>query len=152
MVTGWRIVPERRAESAFTGEGARFFGGRWNSPGIPVVYGSEHKSLAALEILVHLNPHNPIHYLAFKFTFPEALTETLPFNSLPHGWREEPPSPSTQLFGDQWAKSLRSAVLAVPSVIIPEEQNYVLNPAHPDFRKIKISEGERFSFDPRLLA
>ena len=151
MAHGWRIVPENRANDAFVGEGARLYGGRWNSPGVPLVYGSQNKSLAALEQLVHLNPSTPNRFKVFQFQFPDSLIENVSMRNLPKGWRQEPPPPSTQQFGDAWARELCSAVLAVPSIIVPDELNYLLNPAHPDFKKITIGKPEDFSFDARLL-
>jgi len=149
--TGWRIVPEEHAADAFTGEGAKQYGGRWNSPGVAVVYASANKSLAALEILVHLNPRKLGSYKVFSFHFDHALAESLHIRNLPKEWREEPPPPSIQRLGDEWARQLRSAILAVPSILIPEESNYVLNPAHPDFSRIEIGKPANFAFDPRLL-
>jgi RES domain-containing protein len=151
MASGWRIVPETRAHDAFIGEGAKLYGGRWNSSGVAVVYGSQHKSLAALELLVHRDPRRPNRFTAFLFQFPESLVETVSLRGLPEDWRQEPPPPSTQQIGDVWMRESRSAVLAVPSIIIPEELNYVLNPAHPSFRKITIGKPQDFAFDARLL-
>ena len=151
MPTAWRIVKEKHAAAAFSGDGAAKFGGRWNSRGIPVVYTSGTKSLAALEILVHLNPPMFFRYVAFRLEFTESLVETLAVKNLPTDWRDEPPPPSTQAMGDAWARSARTAVLALPSVIISGEPNYLLNPAHPDFRRITIGKPEQFTFDSRLL-
>jgi RES domain-containing protein len=151
MPTGWRIVPEHRAGGAFSGEGARLFGGRWNSPGIAMVYASQHKSLAALEQLVHFNPITPNRFKVFEFQFPESLIENISLRNLPKEWRQEPPPPSTQKVGDVWAREMRSAVLAIPSILVPEELNYLLNPAHRDFKKITIGKPSDFSFDGRLL-
>jgi RES domain-containing protein len=151
MASGWRIVPESRAHDAFIGEGAKLYGGRWNSSGVAVVYGSQHKSLAALELLVHRDLRRPDRFTAFLFQFPESLVETIPLRALAEDWRQEPPPPSTQQIGDTWTMESRSAVLAVPSIIIPEELNYVLNPAHPEFRKITIGKPQEFAFDARLL-
>lgn len=151
MATGWRIVPEERAGDAFVGEGAKRFGGRWNSPGLAVVYASQQKSLAALELLVHFNPLTPNRFKAFRFQFADSLIEAIGTRALPADWRQEPPPPSTQQVGDAWVRDSRSAVLAVPSIIIPDELNFVLNPAHPDFKKITVGRTEDFSFDPRLL-
>lgn len=151
MARGWRIVPENRAYDAFVGEGARRFGGRWNSPGIAIVYGSQHQSLAALELLVHFNPITPNRFKVFQFQFPDSLVENMAVRNLPKDWRQEPPPPSAQYFGNVWARELRSAVLAIPSIIIPDELNYLLNPRHPDFKKITIGKAEDFSFDARLL-
>ena len=151
MASGWRIVPEHRAADAFVGEGARLFGGRWNSPGLAIVYGSQHKSLAALEQLVHFNPIRPNRFKVFQFQFADSLIENVSMRNLPKDWRQEPPPPSTQRFGTVWARELRSAVLAIPSIVIPDELNYLLNPAHPDFKKVVIGKSADFSFDARLL-
>ncbi|MEO6035953.1 MAG: RES domain-containing protein [Verrucomicrobiota bacterium] len=151
MASGWRIVPENRARDAFVGEGARLFGGRWNSPGVAIVYGSQHKSLAALELLVHFNPITPNRFKVFQFQIPDSLIESVSMRNLPVDWRQEPPPPAVQQFGNAWAKGLRSAVLAIPSIIVPEEMNYLLNPAHSDFKKITLGKPEAFFFDTRLL-
>jgi len=151
MPEAWRIVKAKHAATAFSGEGAAKTGGRWNSRGVPVVYASSTKSLAALETLVHLNPPVPFKYVAFRLQFDAALVEDVPLNRLPADWRVEPPPPSTKAIGDAWAREVRSAVLALPSVIVPGELNYLLNPAHPAFKKISIGKPERFAFDPRLL-
>ncbi|MGE5302502.1 MAG: RES family NAD+ phosphorylase [Alphaproteobacteria bacterium] len=151
MAAGWRIVPEARARDALIGEGAKLYGGRWNSAGVAVVYGSQHKSLAALELLVHRDPRRPNRFKTFFFQFPESLLEEVLLKDLPENWRQEPPPPSTQQIGDAWVLQSRSAVLAVPSIIIPEELNYLLNPTHPDFKKITIEKPQNFAFDARLL-
>lgn len=150
MPEAWRIIKERRAATAFTGKGAAKLGGRWNSRGVSVVYTSATKSLATLESLVHLNPPVAFSYVAFPLKFTEALVECFPIKNLPADWRTEPPPPSTKAIGDTWVKAARSAVLALPSVITGET-NYLLNPAHPDFKKITIGKPEPFVFDPRLL-
>ena len=152
MAAGWRIVPEDRAADAFIGEGAKMYGGRWNSTGSAVVYASQHKSLAALEQLVHLNPMSGKRFKAYLFQFPESFIARVSPGDLPEDWRREPASSSTQRVGDDWIRKARSAVLAVPSIIIPEELNYLLNPAHADFPKIAITRPPQdFVFDPRLL-
>ena len=152
MPEAWRIVKARHAATAFTGEGAARTGGRWNSRGVPVVYTSSTKSLAALESLVHLNPPVRFKYVAIRVKFDDALVETVPLKVLPPNWRVEPPPPSSQRIGDDWVLEGRSAVLALPSVIVSGEPNFLLNPAHPDFKRISIGKPERFTFDPRLLA
>ena len=151
MPEAWRIVKEKHAATAFAGEGAAKSGGRWNSRGVLVVYTSSTKSLAALETLVHLNPPVPFKYVVFRLQFDDALIENVPLNRLPAHWRVEPPSPSTRAIGDAWVREMRSAVLPLPSVIIPGELNCLLNPAHPAFKNISIGKPERFAFDPRLL-
>jgi len=150
MVEAWRIVKQKHAATAFTGEGAAKTGGRWNSRGVAVVYTSATKSLATLENLVHLNPPFRFKYVAFPLRFEEALVEYFPAKSLPADWRLEPTPPSTKTIGDHWVKAARSAVLALPSVITGDI-NFLLNPAHPDFKKIVLGKPEPFVFDPRLL-
>lgn len=152
MREAWRIVKEKYADTAFSGEGASRTGGRWNSRGIWVVYTSGAKSLAALETLVHLNPPVLFRYVTLRIRFDDALVEKFVPAKLPADWREEPPPPSTKAIGDLWVKQARSAVLELPSVIIPGEPNYLLNPSHADFKKIIIGNPEPFAFDPRLLA
>jgi RES domain-containing protein len=151
MPSAWRIVKASHADRAFSGEGAQRAGGRWNSPGVPVVYASEHKSLAVLEMLVHLDPQDATRYLTFRIEFDEALVERWPADRLPSGWREEMPARASRGVGDTWVRENRSALFAVPSAIIPEELNCLLNPAHPDFKEIAIGKPVPFTFDPRLL-
>jgi RES domain-containing protein len=151
MLSAWRVIPALHAPDAFAGEGAVRHGGRWNSRGRAVVYTSEHKSLAALEALAHVDPARPLHYVAIKIEFAETLLERLPADRLPADWQRLPFSEATRNIGDAWLVEARSAVLAVPSVLIPEELNYLLNPAHPDFPKIAIGDATDFTFDPRLL-
>ncbi len=151
MARAWRIVKECHASTAFDGEGAWRFGGRWNSPGTRVVYCSANLSLAALENLVHLNPPMAFKYVAMELEFDDRLIETVDAKSLPADWTEEPPPPSSMELGDRWVKEGRSAVLQLPSAIIPSEFNYLLNPSHRDFQKITIHKPVAFSFDPRLL-
>lgn len=151
MRRAWRIVKERHAATAFDGAGAWLFGGRWNSRGTRVVYTSATLSLAALESLVHLNPPVAFRYMAIPVEFEEALVEAIHVASLPAEWTDEPPPPCTMGIGDLWVRESRSAVLELPSAIIQAEPNYLLNPAHPDFKKIALGKPVPFSFDPRLL-
>jgi RES domain-containing protein len=151
MPEAWRIVKAKHVATAFSGEGAAKTGGRWNSRGVAVVYSSASRSLAALETLVHLTPPVMFRYKVIRIEFTDDLVEQLKAGVLPSDWRVEPPPPSTKRLGDAWARSSRSAILAVPSVIIPDEINYLLNPAHADFKKIAIGKPADFAFDPRLL-
>jgi RES domain-containing protein len=134
---------------AFTGEGAKLYGGRWNSQGVPVVYTAEHKSLAMLEMLVHL--HTARKYDLYMVSFDDSLMQELAVEDLPHHWNIEPPSLDTQKIGDNWVARASSAVLSVPSSVVPEERNYILNPHHPDFKRIEIGSWMPCQFDPRLL-
>ena len=152
-VIGWRIVKEKHARTAFSGEGAREFGGRWNSAGVSVVYCSEHLSLAALETLVHIVPVMVRDkFRAYRVRFDESLLTSVTEKKLPKGWNAQPPTPVSQNVGDGWAKSARSVVLALPSVLVPLERTFLLNPKHPDFRKLEIKDIGTFVLDPRLKA
>jgi len=133
-ITAWRIFKKKHRASAFTGEGARRFGGRWNSRGIGVIYTSESPSLAVLEMLVHLQAQEILAaYLLAPVTFDDSLVKSLSPKKLPSYWRKEPAPAALQAIGDRWIASRESPVLRVPSVIVAMEFNYLLNPAHEDF-------------------
>lgn len=152
MAAAWRIVRARRAATAFTGEGARLYGGRWSSPGVRVVYVSEHQSTAALGTLVHVLPAGGGgRYKAFQVEWPDELTERFPLRNLPRDWRASPPSVETMQIGDTWVRERRSIALALPSAITPADTNFLLNPEHADFARIRIAAPAPFEFDPRLL-
>jgi len=136
-------------KDAFSGEGARLYGGRWNHAGVRMVYLSEYLSLAALEQIVHLEHIPNVHYFSMKAEIPDGLlVETV--SNLPPDWQSDPPPESTKLIGDEWVLSDRTAVLRVPSVVVPSEYNYLLNPAHADFKKIRRERPEPFYFDLRV--
>ncbi len=148
---GWRIVKEKHAATAFSGEGARIFEGRWNSAGVPVVYCSENLALAALEILVHARPVTLVgKYRAFQITFDDSLVTRLEEKKLPKGWDAQPPGAASKVIGDEWVESGRSPILALPSVLVRLERTYLLNPRHRDFRKIQIRDAGEFALDTRL--
>ena len=150
-VIGWRIVKAKHASSAFSGAGARLFEGRWNSSGVRMVYCSEHLSLAALEILVHVRPITiPDKFRAFRVAWNERMMISLKPSQLQKGWNAQPPGPASKNIGDNWIRDGRSAVLALPSVLVPLERTFLLNPQHSDFRKIKITDSGDFVLDPRL--
>ena len=152
MASAWRIVRASRAQMAFTGEGAWRYGGRWNSPGVHVVYVSEHQSTAALEVFTNRVPFILEEtYKAFYLEWPDHLTERFPMEKLPANWRVFPAPLETKEIGDRWVQERRSAVLALPSVISPADTNFVLNPEHRDFKRIRIASPVDFNFDPRLL-
>jgi RES domain-containing protein len=142
-------VPPSQEKTAFDGEGARRYGGRWNSAGVSMVYASEHESLAVLEVRVHVAMSSV--YKSFAFDFDEELMRTFPVQQLPKDWRHEPPPVSLRRLGDQWIKAADSAILAVPSTIVPNELNLLLNPRHPDFFKIDIHTATDFTLDRRLF-
>jgi RES domain-containing protein len=152
MASAWRIVLASEANRAFSGEGSRRYGGRWNSPGVSLVYASEHQSTAILEIFIHNRPFLPDEgHKLFHLEWPDRLTDVFPTKNLPPDWRNIPASRSTKQIGDDWTLKSRSAVLAVPSALVPEETNFLLNPQHRDFRHVRIARPIDFGFDPRLL-
>jgi RES domain-containing protein len=150
-LVAWRIVAARHAATAFSGEGARLYGARWSPPGLSIAYCSESRSLAALEIIV--NARNGTKLIGEPWSvvsaeIPDHLIERPA--RVPENWREMVHPKATQNFGAKWAEEKRCAVLRVPSVVVLGEFNYLLNPAHPDFAKVRIGKPEPFSFDPRL--
>lgn len=147
----WRIVRKKYAAIAFNGAGARRFGGRWNRPGVPMVYTSGSLALAILEILVNLeSPADFNDFIYIPVKFDAALSQALAPKALPSNWNSDPIPPSTMDLGSDWIKSGRSAILEVPSVLSPEEKNYLLNPLHPDFKKLEIGKPKKLAWDPRL--
>ncbi len=151
MPRAWRIVKASRASSAFDGEGARLYGGRWNNPGTAAIYTAQSRSLAALELLVHLQAsHLLMSYRSIFVDFEDALIETVDPERLASNWRDYPAPSVLQQFGDRWVSERRSAVLQVPSVVIPDEYNAIINPRHPDFDRLVIGPPKPFEFDPRL--
>lgn len=153
MVTAWRILKTRYASTAFDGEGARSNGGRWNTVGVRVAYGSGSVALATLEVLVGLQKTGVLSsYSLTSAQFDESSVEVVSPESLPDNWRSYPAPPETQTIGDQWVSERRSLALQVPSAIIVAESNYLLNPAHPHFASVAISTPAAFAFDERLVA
>lgn len=152
MLQAWRLLKTRYLASAWDGEGARRAGGRWNSVGVPVVYTSASLSLCLVEVLAHLPSGLLPAYSAIPVEFEEALVSVVEPRRLPARWRDEPAPAETRALGDAWVASRTSAVLRVPSVLVPSEFNYVLNPAHADFGRIRLGKAEAFPFDPRLTS
>jgi RES domain-containing protein len=151
-LTAFRIAKSKRVETAFDGEGARLYGGRWNSIGTRVVYVAQSRSLATLEVLVHTEDISTIEgqYSIIPVTIPDGLVLRIAPDDLPSRWPSSEPLAETQIFGDRWVSDLTSAVLEVPSAVTNEECNYLLNPTHPDFASISIGDPIRFRIDPRL--
>ncbi len=146
----WRLCKRRHA--ALDGEGARLAGSRWNSRGTAVVYASDSLSLAALELLVHCDPALlPDDLVAIAIEIPDGLARRrIEIAELPRSWRRHPAPESLARMGDLWAKEMPSAVLSVPSAVVPGERNVLLNPQHPDFGRIRVGRLERFALDARL--
>lgn len=132
-----------------TGEGAFKYGGRWNSPGSRMVYTSSRRSLAMLEILVHWHrPIPPPDYVVVVLFIPDALVGKNLLYTIPD-WRQE--QQWSRQEGDSWLRDRASLLLRVPSVVVPAESNFLLNPLHPDANSVKVVDVEPFSFDKRLF-
>ena len=151
MPSAWRLTKTKYLSAAWDGEGARKAGGRWNEPGVAVVYASGSLSLALVEVLVHLAVEILPSYSAVPIEFDESLVTVVAPGRLPRNWKESPPPPATQAIGSEWVASGTSAVLRVPSVVVPGEFNFILNPAHREFGRIAIGTPMPFPFDARLM-
>ena len=152
MPTAWRIVQAAHATQAFDGEGARLHGGRWNSPGVKMVYTSDSPSLATLELLIQLgNPTVLPSFVLISTTFEESLVARIVPAVLPSTWRSYPAPPELQVLGDNWIRSQSSVILEVPSAVIVHQKNYLINPEHHDFSALSKSPPQPFEFDLRLL-
>jgi RES domain-containing protein len=153
----YRIYRKQRREAAFTGEGARATGARWNLPGTPMVYTSSTVSLCLLEFFVHFDPNAAdMGQLGLECRWAD-IPETLPRldiqeSDLPHNWKEIPWPQSTQELGSKWIVEARHVVISVPSVVVPMERNFLLNPAHPAFSKINLGPPSEIEIDTRLFS
>ena len=149
----WRICRERFAAEAFSGEGARLYGGRWNSKGARVIYTSTSLALAAVETFVNLEPNlRPDDLVSIQAELPDSIaSERLDVKSLPANWyklRGE----ALRHFGDEWLRAGRTVALHVPSAAVRGEWNVLLNPAHGDFRKVRVHNPQPFEFDLRMFS
>jgi RES domain-containing protein len=149
----YRILRRKFAKRPFDGEGSYRFGGRWSNPGTRLSYASEHQSLAMLEYLVHLDPDDPPDDLVVAIAeVPDGVSrQEVRAADLPEDWRASPAPPALAPIGDQFVDEGRTAILIVPSVLVPAESNWLFNPAHADFRKVKVLPVESLVYDPRLL-
>jgi RES domain-containing protein len=148
-----RICRKSFAKDPLSGTGGLFASGRWHIHPRPVIYASESLALANLEFLVHLQegdlPRDP---LALEFDVPEdILVASLEVSELPRSWRRIPPPRAIQELGNSWLNGNSSAVLRVPSTIIPSEFNFLINPLHPDCERITVVSKTNFTLDRRLI-
>lgn len=148
----WRICHERHVSTALSGEGAKLSGGRWNKKGDPVIYTAEALSLAALELFVHIGSEvAPRGLVALPVEVPDDLPRTeWTASDLPRDWRRYPAPARLQASGSAWLRSLNTALLFVPSAVLPEERNVLINPRHEDARTLVLGEARPFAFDPRM--
>ena len=138
--------------SDLSGTGARLYGGRWNSVGQPMVYLASSRALAVLEVLVHLSPTMlPADFCLVEFETPDNDVLSIDIKILPHNWQD--PSAPTQLkqIGNEFLKRKEHLFMKVPSVIVPADFNYLMNPLHPNASEVKLVNQQVFSFDERLV-
>jgi RES domain-containing protein len=134
------------------GEGARIYGARWNSEGKAMVYLASSRALAVLEVLVHLPPVQiPDNYCIVEVEVPDAELLTLDATTLPDNWKDISPPAILKLIGDRFLKDNKYLMMKVPSSVVEQEPNYLLNPLHPDMEKVRILNKQPFSFDLRLI-
>lgn len=147
----WRLCRGIHAAGAFSGEGARRYGGRWNSRGVPVVYCSGSLALAAIEMFVHLEPAQaPDDLVAISAALPEGEpASVLEAAELPREWWTN--LSATRALGDAWAREGTSLALRVPSVPIRTEWNVLVNPLHPRLAEVRIDAAQPFVFDARMF-
>jgi RES domain-containing protein len=151
MLSVWRLVTVRFAKSTFSGDGARLYGGRWNRKGVPLVYTAATRSLAVLEMLVQDEPLRA-RYVMIEVRIPKGVQiDRVKIEDLPAGWRSMAARENLQAIGTEWARKRDTAMLAVPSAVIPAESNYLLNPLHAEFGRIRIGKPEKFETDLRLI-
>lgn len=148
MISVWRLDKEHHMDDTKSGKGARLYGGRWNQRGLPVIYTSDSLALATLEKFVHISRFDvKIKFKSIEIKIPKSVAiQTVRSNELKSIHNKF----NTQEYGSKWLRENKTAVLKVPSAIIQPEFNYLLNPNHPDFKKIKFSEFSDFRFDTRL--
>jgi RES domain-containing protein len=146
----WRIASA--AHATFDGEGARRYGSRWTPRGLPAVFTSATLALAALERFVNTDADlEPVDLVTIPVDIETNIAiETVTVADLPADWRTYPAPPALAMIGERWLRESTSAVLSVPSVVIPTERNFILNPTHADFARLVINPSAPFSFDPRM--
>lgn len=148
----FRITQEKFADD-LSGNGSRLFGGRWNSEGFFALYTSSSRSLALLETLAHTPAKMlsaKIYYLIALSVPDDQIAEKVSRANLPFGWDAPDTRPSTKRIGDLFLQSKKVLLLDVPSVLMPEESNYVLNPVHEEMKRVKIVNKRRIFFDTRI--
>ena len=149
MLSVWRICAYKYRDTAFSGLGGLYVPGRWHEQGHRIVYTAQNLSLAALEVFVHLESDR-VSLVAIQVNFPPSLSiEEVSVESLPANWQDTAFYPKLQQIGKEWLISRRSPILKVPSAIVPVENNYLLNPEHPDVTYIR-DEPIEFVFDRRM--
>ncbi len=153
MIRVFRVLRAAYARAPFDGEGAYRYGGRWSSPGTRLAYTSEHQSLAMLEYFVHLDPEDaPDDLVLATADIPDNLSrERIQARELPTHWRETPAPPELAQIGDEFVNKAETCLLLVPSALAVNENNWLINPQHPEFKKIALRATEPLRYDPRMF-
>ena len=153
MTRVYRILRKPFSKKPFDGEGAYRFGGRWSSPGVRLVYAAEHLSLAIVEYFVHIDAEDPPRDLVVVAAdVPDNVSRiSIMSRQLPRGWRQVPAPPALAAIGDEFVHKARAAVLIVPSVLAPSESNWLIDPRHAAFAKIRVNPAEPFQYDSRFF-
>ncbi len=134
-----------------SGKGAALYGGRWNSKDTYMVYAAESAALALLETVVHIGHIPEKGFCMIALELPANSIEHLPESKLPDGWRKSPAPDVLKKIGDAFITTGKKLALSVPSVVMPEEHNLLINPHHADFKKIKVVRQRTIPIDERLL-
>jgi RES domain-containing protein len=156
-VSVWRIAQDTKDYGAddLSGKGAEITGGRWNDKGKPLIYTSSSRSLAGLETIVHLNAGGlPLNRYLIEVLIPDAAwaaARVITDKSAPVGWDAEPASKTASDFGNDWIDSNATLLLIVPSVVVPDESNVLINPRHVDMRDVRVRKVRKWLYDPRLV-
>lgn len=153
MTRVYRILRRPFSKRPLDGEGAYRFGGRWSSVGVRLAYAAQHLSLAMIEYFVHIDPVDPPKDLVVVTAdIPGSVARTaISQKQLPANWRRTPAPPALAAIGDNFVRDGRAAILLVPSALAPEENNWLVNPRHRDFAKIRANPPEAFRYDARFL-
>jgi RES domain-containing protein len=149
----FRVLRAAYARAPFDGEGAYRYGGRWSSPGTRLAYTSEHQSLAMLEYFVHLDPEDaPDDLMLATADVPDNLSrKRIQAAHMPAHWRETPAPPELVQIGDEFVKKGETCLLLVPSALAVNETNWLINPQHPEFKRISLQAPEPLRYDPRMF-
>lgn len=153
MIRVFRVLRVAYARTPFDGEGAYRYGGRWSSPRTRLAYASEHQSLAMLEYFVHLDPEDaPDDLVLATADVPNSVSrKRVPTGELPANWRETPGPPELAQIGDEFVKKAETCLLLVPSALAVNENNWLINPQHPEFKQIKLNPVEPLRYDARMF-
>ena len=142
-------LARRKYAQALDGQGAALYGGRWNSIGHPVVYTAEHRSLAVLEYRVN-NPLPVADLLIVTLEVPDGSQQSLSLEELPEGWSRYAYENLCAPLGDEWLREQETLILRVPSAVVAQENNVLINPLHPQMNRVKVVDALPFMIDERM--